>query len=108
VNGSPQIIAIQDIRYLKHLNLDDNNPWSKSNPPGMMSFKYTKFEKQVNRPDGGQRFIFGFPIYKGSHAGGNYGYVSVAYDFDSSRKFLKTQLLGSSVAGNKKQNKSRR
>jgi len=101
VNGSPRIIAIQDIKYLRHLNLDNNNPWSRSNPRGMMSFKYTKFEKQVSRPGGGQRFIFGFPIYKGSHAGGIYGYVSVAYDFDTAGQFLGTKLLGSSGARNK-------
>lgn len=96
VNGNPQIIAIQDIRHLKHLNLNDNNPWSKSNPSGMMSFKYTKFDKQETRPEGGQRFIFGFPIYKGSHAGGIYGYVQVAYDCDSSGHFLGTKMLGPS------------
>lgn len=101
VNGSPRIIAIQDINYLRHLNLDNNNPWSRSNPRGMMSFKYTKFEKQVTRPGGGQRFIFGFPIYEGNHAGGIYGYVPVAYDFDNSGQFLGTKLLGSSGAGNK-------
>lgn len=102
VNGNPQIIAIQDVRYLKRLNLDGNNPWSRSNPPGMMSFKYTKFEKHLTQPGGGQRFIFGFPIYKGSHAGGIYGYVPVAYDFDSSGQFLGTKILGSSGVGNKR------
>jgi len=108
VNGSPQIIAIQDIRYVRHLKLDDNNPWSKSNPSGMMSFKYTEFEKQVSRPGGGQRFIFKFPIYKGCHAGGIYGYVPVAYDFDTSGNFLGTRLLGPSGAGKASRNRSTR
>lgn len=108
VNGTPQIIAIQDIRYLKQLNLDKNNPWSRSNPAGMMSFKYTKFDKHVMRPGGGQRFIFGFPIYKGSHAGGIYGYVPVAYDFDSSGKFLGAKVLGSSGTGAKNRNRNQR
>ena len=74
----------------------------------MMSFKYTEFEKQVSRPGGGQRFIFKFPIYKGCHAGGIYGYVPVAYDFDTSGQFLGTKLLGNPGSGNKDKNKSRR
>ncbi len=99
INGNPPTIAINDIRYLKPLNLVNNNPWSRSNPPGMMSFKYTRFMKQVKRPNGGQRFIFGFPIYRGSHAGGIYGYVPVAYDFERSGQFLGTKVLSASEAG---------
>lgn len=93
LNGSPNLVAAQSI---SNIDIKAGPGYQaliqrSSNP--LLWFTDNQLYAIEPRPDGGQRFLFNYPIYNGCHACGRISDALVAFDFDSQGRFLVYTLL---------------
>lgn len=99
VNGSPEIIDVDNLRLLPQAQLKQNAVYQK------LAGKYpaidlwpgdrtgTQYPIARKLPDGGQRFIVAYYLQNGCHACAHLGRARFAFDFNREGKFLGAQLL---------------
>lgn len=74
---------------------DQNYPQLKKQYPKLMLWPAgADFKSMQSNSDGGQRFIFGYPIMNGCHACEVVGGAEIAFDFSGDGTFKGTKLLG--------------
>jgi len=93
LNGFPQLVSAENMFDIdittspgyQALSQQSSNPllWSTDN----------NLYAIEPRPEGGQRFVFTYPIYNGCHACGIVSHALVAFDFDTEGRFLGSVLL---------------
>lgn len=99
VNGSPEIIDVDNLRLLPQTQLKQNAVYQK------LAGKYpaidlwpgdragTQYPIARKLPNGGQRFIVAYYLQNGCHACARLGHARFAFDFNREGKFLGAQLL---------------
>lgn len=96
VNGVPRVVDVDDWAYLRHLDIRKDRLYlSLVNrfPKAELWTGHHALPKAQRLPDGGQRFVLGYPLLNGCHACELAGTAEVAFDFDRAGKFLGTKLV---------------
>jgi hypothetical protein len=101
VNGQPAILDMDDLKKLDRAAMEQNLLYQS------VRQKYPKTDlwpgdrsgnawPQTNRlPDGGLKFIVGYPLLNGCHACATTGLAKFSWDFDAKGKFLGTKYITS-------------
>jgi hypothetical protein len=99
VNGQPAILDVDDLKKLDRAAMEQNLLYQS------VKQKYPKTDlwpgdrsgnawPQTNRlPDGGLKFIVGYPLLNGCHACAPTGLAKFSWDFDAKAKFLGTKYI---------------
>jgi hypothetical protein len=88
LNGDPCLVFAEDVR---NLNLNTSAKYAsliRKYPNLILWGGDSSLGSMIALPNGGQRFIFSYPLVDGCHACANVGEAQVAFDFDSQGKFL--------------------
>ena len=99
VNGSPVLIDVDDTTYIPMKEIESNKIYSEIKKhyqhvsiwPGERS-SYDTPEFQAEK-DGGQKFIVNYRLRNGCDQCMLLGYLKLAFDFDSTGKFVSTELV---------------
>jgi len=95
VNGLPRIVHVSDPGNLKRIDIktDPLYPLLIKKFPKLELWFHADFAAMQLLPEGGQRFVFSFPLLNGCHACAVGGHAHIAFDFDTAGNFLGTTLL---------------
>lgn len=93
VNGEPQIMHLYDKIEKVDISRDKLFPKIKRQFPNAEIWPMHAFDRAVNLPLGGQRFIFSFLMLNGCRACDLAGWAIIAFDFHNSGKFVEAKLL---------------
>lgn len=105
VNGTPQVIYVDDPDNVERIDIrkDPLYPSLKRKFPKLELWGHAEFDTMQQRSGGGQRFVFRMVLLNGCHACEVGGHAHIAFDFDSTGKFLGTKLLGLSKVDREKE-----
>ncbi len=98
VNGTPDLIDVDDYTLLPKDDLPKNPEYAAllQKYPNIAVFPGnragTKFITAKKLPDGGQRFVVPYVLVDGCHACARVGALQLAFDFESTGKFLGTKV----------------
>lgn len=98
LNGLPRLVSAEeagDVDITEH----SQYPSLAEKQPNLVFWTSENiFEVVQSLPEGGQRFVFSYPLYKGCHACDVGGYALVGFDFDPQGQFLGKTLLALGVS----------
>jgi hypothetical protein len=94
LNGLPSIVFAEDAWELELDQAPGYETLPGSRDEFIMWASEQTLEASQSLVDGGQRFVFSHPLYKGCHACGIGGYALSAFVFDSSGQLIGRALLG--------------
>ncbi len=93
INGTPRIVHAEDV-WEMDISRDANYPALVRKYPNLLLWGGdNRFERTEQLLNGGQRFVFRYSLVNGCHACETDSYALVAFDFDSTGRFLGMKLL---------------
>ncbi|WP_244084438.1 hypothetical protein [Desulforhabdus sp. TSK] len=93
VNGTPEIVPLWDNVRNTDISKDRLYPSLVKRFPKMEIWPIHEFVGMQQFQQQGQRFVFSFALLNGCHACEKAGGAEIAFDFDSSGKFVGTRLI---------------
>jgi len=93
LNGSPTLVSAEETWDLD-ITIDPNYPSLAGGQGNLLLWgSDNQLEATQELREGGQRFVFSYPLYKGCHACGIGGYVLAGFDFGPQGLYLGKSLL---------------
>ena len=100
VNGDPTILDVDDLKKLDQSAMEQDPMFQavkrKFPPAGVWPGDRSgsqPWPRAQPLPDGGQQFVFSYPLINGCHACQHLGAVRFGWDFDARGKFLRTTFI---------------
>jgi hypothetical protein len=93
VNGTPPLVLAEDVWKIDITRAGDYMNLAEKYPQVMIWASTDRFDHVEKTPDGGQRFVFSYPLVNGCHACAVVGHALVAFDFNSQGKFSQVTLV---------------
>jgi len=95
VNGTPRLVSTELAPNAIDITADPQYPALKAAFPHLEFWPSdATFRSVHSRPDGGQYFVFAYPLRDGCHACALAGYALVSHDFTPADVYQGTLLLG--------------